>query len=174
MSGRRDSNPRLSAWKADALPTELRPLKNKKTNIGMLYLLQSVSEHPKSEPMEGLEPPTLPITSGCSTFCNLSQNIQNPSRWRDSNPRPADYKSAALPTELHRLFLINYYILRTSLIAKLTPKKLSNSDVTTNCRFFYLLNCNFSKNTDLRELSSRYAKLEPFSNFAKLVDYFFS
>jgi hypothetical protein len=24
------------------------------------------------------------------------------SRWRDSNPRPADYKSAALSTELHR------------------------------------------------------------------------
>ena len=24
------------------------------------------------------------------------------SRWTDSNPRPADYKSAALPTELHR------------------------------------------------------------------------
>ena len=28
----------------------------------------------------------------------------NPSRWRDSNPRQADYKSATLPTELHRLF----------------------------------------------------------------------
>ena len=26
LSGRRDSNPRPSAWKADALPTELRPL----------------------------------------------------------------------------------------------------------------------------------------------------
>ena len=26
------------------------------------------------------------------------------SRWRDSNPRQADYKSATLPTELHRLF----------------------------------------------------------------------
>ncbi len=25
LSGRRDSNPRPSAWKADALPTELRP-----------------------------------------------------------------------------------------------------------------------------------------------------
>ena len=28
----------------------------------------------------------------------------NSSRWRDSNPRQADYKSATLPTELHRLF----------------------------------------------------------------------
>lgn len=26
LSGRRDSNPRPSAWKADALPTELLPL----------------------------------------------------------------------------------------------------------------------------------------------------
>ena len=26
------------------------------------------------------------------------------SRWRDSNPRPPDYKSSALPTELHRHF----------------------------------------------------------------------
>ena len=24
-------------------------------------------------------------------------------RWRDSNPRPSDYDSPALPTELHRL-----------------------------------------------------------------------
>ncbi len=39
--------------------------------------------------------------------------------WTDSNPRPADYKSAALPTELHQLNCcliitlvqrLNYYI----------------------------------------------------------------
>ena len=30
--------------------------------------------------------------------------LKNPSRWRDSNPRQADYKSATLPTELHRRF----------------------------------------------------------------------
>ena len=29
--------------------------------------------------------------------------LQQPSQWTDSNPRPADYKSAALPTELHWL-----------------------------------------------------------------------
>ena len=33
MSGRRDSNPRPSAWKADALPTELLPL----ITISMIY-----------------------------------------------------------------------------------------------------------------------------------------
>ena len=34
--------------------------------------------------------------------------------WTDSNPRPADYKSAALPTELHQLEAFvssNYYII---------------------------------------------------------------
>ena len=29
--------------------------------------------------------------------------------WTDSNPRPADYKSAALPTELHQLNWLDYY-----------------------------------------------------------------
>ncbi len=28
--------------------------------------------------------------------------VKNWSWWTDSNPRPADYKSAALPTELHQ------------------------------------------------------------------------
>jgi hypothetical protein len=32
-SGRRDSNPRPSAWKADALPTELLPLENVDCNV---------------------------------------------------------------------------------------------------------------------------------------------
>ena len=35
--------------------------------------------------------------------------ILNWSWWTDSNPRPADYKSAALPTELHQRF--NAYII---------------------------------------------------------------
>ena len=30
--------------------------------------------------------------------------------WTDLNPRPADYKSAALPTELHQRCNVNYYI----------------------------------------------------------------
>lgn len=37
-----------------------------------------------------------------SVSCEACQSI-DPSRWRDSNPRQADYKSATLPTELHRL-----------------------------------------------------------------------
>ena len=34
-------------------------------------------------------------------------NECNWSWWTDLNPRPADYKSAALPTELHQLIIIN-------------------------------------------------------------------
>ena len=30
--------------------------------------------------------------------------------WTDLNPRPADYKSAALPTELHQPYNVIYYI----------------------------------------------------------------
>ena len=44
MSGRRDSNPRPSAWKADALPTELLPrfyFKCVDVKIGLLVHLQS-------------------------------------------------------------------------------------------------------------------------------------
>ena len=38
---------------------------------------------------------------------NLSRGkILKWSWWTDSNPRPADYKSAALPTELHQLVLL--------------------------------------------------------------------
>lgn len=38
------------------------------------------------------------LLSDCSAFW-----VPVSSRWRDSNPRQADYKSATLPTELHRL-----------------------------------------------------------------------
>ena len=34
-------------------------------------------------------------------------NEYNWSWWTDLNPRPADYKSAALPTELHQLIIIS-------------------------------------------------------------------
>ena len=43
--------------------------------------------------------PLLPLSYACS----LRFLTKNWSWWTDSNPRPADYKSAALPTELHQL-----------------------------------------------------------------------
>ena len=75
-SGRRDSNPRHSAWKADALPTELLPHGGE----GRIRTYEGISQQIYSLPR---------LTT------SLPLHIW--SRRRDLNPRPADYKSAALP-----------------------------------------------------------------------------
>ena len=63
---------------------------------------------------------TTEVVDGRFTVCSLwplgNSSILNWSWWTDSNPRPADYKSAALPTELHQHFgvfrrTLNYYIM---------------------------------------------------------------
>ena len=43
------------------------------------------------------------------------------SRWSDSNQRPADYKSAALPTELHRLAFAGAKVRLVFLFANFLP-----------------------------------------------------
>ena len=52
---------------------------------------------------------TTEVVDGRFTVCSLwplgNSSILNWSWWTDSNPRPADYKSAALPTELHQHIL---------------------------------------------------------------------
>ena len=85
-SGRPGSNRRHSAWKADALPTELLPLVDgdpKGTGVGRA----------------GFEPAK--VKTNRFTVCprwplEYLPKFEKKSRWRDSNPRPADYKSAAL------------------------------------------------------------------------------
>ena len=53
---------------------------------------------------------TTEVVDGRFTVCSLwplgNSSILNWSWWTDSNPRPADYKSAALPTELHQHILL--------------------------------------------------------------------
>lgn len=44
-SGKRDSNPRPSAWEANALPTELLPLEK---SVGICTLKRKESQHPDS------------------------------------------------------------------------------------------------------------------------------
>src|SRR6056297_19414 len=80
QSGRRNSNPRPSAWKADALPTELLPLLSQWGGQDS-NLRRRMPADLQSAPVGRFG--TSPI-------------IHMLSRWRDSNPRPADYKSAAL------------------------------------------------------------------------------
>ena len=144
-SGRRDSNSRHSAWKAEALPTELLPpgfagstcryfsatTLNSKFSLG----LQSESRRKPcsvSRLRWSLLQPTFYADGGGGrirtsegiadrfTVCSLWP-LGNPtnerrtripaaqstrtrfaswSQRRDSNPRPTDYKSVALPTEL--------------------------------------------------------------------------
>ena len=81
LSGRRGSNSRHSAWKADALPTELLPL-----------IICSFLWGEQDSNLRRYEPTDL--QSVLVGRLSISPTIS--SRWRDSNPRPADYKSAAL------------------------------------------------------------------------------
>ena len=82
MSGRRGSNPRPSAWKADALPTELLPPKKFVGAIGF----------------EPTQPKATDLQSAPSLQLRRApiQLLFFLSRQRDSNPRPRDYKSRAL------------------------------------------------------------------------------
>ena len=102
LSGRRGSNPRPSAWKADALPTELLPHTFGYKNSGesrirtyegvrqQIYSLPQlatlVSPHTfKSfkkliliEPMEGFEPPTSWLQISCSGQLSYIGNTSIP------------------------------------------------------------------------------------------------
>jgi hypothetical protein len=114
-SGERVSNPQPSAWKADALPIELPP-----QNFRTFHTTKLVER-------EGFEPSK--AYAGRFTVCSLrplghlsnlnilakqvtspnftdaSQRLAPTKKWSwrwDLNPQPADYKSAALPIELHQ------------------------------------------------------------------------
>src|SRR3990172_6578278 len=87
-SGKRDSNPRPSAWKADALATELFPL----TAVPMLVIINVEGEGfepSKAKPADLQSAPfghsgTPPRGAAQVRFC-----------WswrRDSNPQPPHYK----------------------------------------------------------------------------------
>src|SRR5262249_21756602 len=94
-SGRRESNPRPRAWKARALPTELLPRR-------IVSPFDPRSWRGEDSNLRRRLPADLQSApfgrSGTSPFVPSP----TPSRWPESNRRPADYKSAALPTELHR------------------------------------------------------------------------
>ena len=92
-SGRRGSNSRHSAWKADALPTELLPQKKYK------YYVHFSGEN-RIRTCEGITSrftvcPRWPLEYLPRIF-ELLKYVLFLSRQRDSNPRPRDYKSRAL------------------------------------------------------------------------------
>ena len=98
LSGRRGSNPPPIAWKAIALPNELLPLLCRL--VGKSGLEPLNSEEDRFTVCCNCHYATSPLLSRCFPE-GITWSFS--SRWRDSNPRQADYKSATLPTELHRL-----------------------------------------------------------------------
>ena len=89
VSGRRDSNSRHSAWKAEALPTELLPLFS--FFVGM----------------DGLEP-TIPYGDRFTVCCN-SHYATSPTIRADGGIRTPDQlitNQLLWPTELHRRMLV--------------------------------------------------------------------
>ena len=58
--------------------------------------------------------------------------------WTDSNPRPADYKSAALPTELHQLMqAISFYSLHATYLLYHISFSLSRESLKFNISFTF-------------------------------------
>ena len=106
LSGRRGSNPRPSAWKADALPTELLPLFRFFWPIAASCFASSVGHYRKVTPSllthitctEPKQTSTLFVVN--STFQNKSPIVLLSGSWwekMDSNHRrykPADLQSA--------------------------------------------------------------------------------
>src|SRR5581483_8638083 len=93
LSGKWDSNPRHSAWKADALPTELFPRASTCCGGGWIRTIEGVEPADlQSAPFGHLGTPPSVVSRAPSLSC----------RRPDSNRGPTDYKSGALPTELHR------------------------------------------------------------------------
>jgi hypothetical protein len=117
-SGKRDSNPRPSAWKADALPLSY----SRATRDGRDAATDATASRPNSFfpilrwwgeedsnlrshrrqiyslfPLTTRESPR-PTPTPCAAPSCVGRLVPQAWSWRrDLNPRPADYKSAALP-----------------------------------------------------------------------------
>ena len=100
-SGKRDSNPRPSAWKADALANWAIPAFETNLFLGVNMVERGGFEPPKAEPADLQSAPF--GHSGTSPQWG-SLSILPWSQRRESNPRPTDYKSVALPSELRWLY----------------------------------------------------------------------
>ncbi len=91
---------------------------------------------------------------------------RNWSWWTDLNPRPADYKSAALPTELHQRCNDNYYIIAFPGCQANIPMFLKNkvikdkSEINNAVQFYFMIIKPFYFSFQIMGLR-RYAALPP-------------
>ena len=95
LSGKRGSNPPPTAWKAVALPNELFPHSHHDQISLFDHVVIVWGEKDSNLRRRCQQIYSLPhlTTLESPRYIFYSKNL---SRWRDSNPRPADYKSAAL------------------------------------------------------------------------------
>jgi hypothetical protein len=123
MSGRRGSNPRPTAWKAVALPTELLPHFNEPISQKLISQLKKNLTRicPPFPPAGGstgdgggqerirtseverqriYSPPHLAALEPARVYTKLKMQPELLSHLSESNQRPTDYKSVALPAEL--------------------------------------------------------------------------
>src|SRR5438034_219636 len=92
ISGRRESNPRPRAWKARALPPELLP------RFMIWFVLRIAKWRGEDSNLRRHSPADLQSAPfGHSGTSPHRFRRAAWSRWSESNRRPADYKSAALP-----------------------------------------------------------------------------
>ncbi len=133
MSGRRVSNPQPPAWKAGALPIELLPLVD--LTISLLSINSGGVRWIRTTEVERQQIYSLP---------HLATLVlpHSKSRRRESNPRPTDYKSVALPAELLRRFF--WYIFTKN---NTTPKNWECKCRNNNCVFQKKIRNNFQPAT---------------------------
>ena len=94
---------------------------------------------------------TTEVVDNRFTVCPLwplgNSSISTWSWWTDSNPRPADYKSAALPAELHQHTATNHIISHLKPFVKGFDKKIQ--EITRKILSFL---CLFADGTQRRML----------------------
>ena len=101
-SGRRDSNSRPSPWQGDALPLSHFRISYSFFKIGRGRWIRTIESSANGftvRPLWPLGNPSIYARLFHRLLCQLLKTYEQDywSWWRESNPQPADYKSAALP-----------------------------------------------------------------------------
>ena len=108
-SGKRGSNPRPSAWKADALANWATP-----AVASIIFIAKWWWDVDSNHGRHSQQIYSLPSLASWVSHLKPGQTLskkQKWSWWTDLNRRPTAYKAVALPTELHQHFEIKTCII---------------------------------------------------------------